>query len=241
MNEEKTNTEFIIESENFQGPLDKLLELVKKEKLNINQISLAEVTGNFLEYLTELKKDKKTSYSVLADFLVVASKLLLIKSKVLIPSLELEKEEEEDIYNLEVQLKIYSQIKEAEKKIEENWHKYPTMAEREFLTNREAIFFPGNISVKKLKESLISITEEIKKIKPVEKVKREVVNLKNKMEEVMKKISNQPTGLKSFFQKGTKNEVVILFLVVLHLFRDEKIYFEQNKRFGDIKIKKAEK
>jgi segregation and condensation protein A len=238
---EKTNKEFIVESENFQGPLDKLLELVKKEKLDINQISLAEVTGKFLEYLTELKKNETISYSVLADFLVIASKLLLIKSKVLIPSLELEEDEEEEVRNLEVQLKIYSQIKEAEKKLEEKWHKYPTMAEREFLANREAFFYPGNTSIKNIKKFLSLITEEIKKIKPVEKVKREVINLKNKMEEVMKKISNHPTGLKSFFQNGSKNEIVVLFLVVLHLFRDEKINFEQNKRFGEITIKKAEK
>lgn len=231
---------FTIETQDFQGPLDKLLELVKEEKLDINKVSLSKVTGKFLEYVTELKKSEDVPHSTLADFLVVASKLLLLKSKVLIPSLELEKEEEEDIENLEIQLKIYSRVKEAEEKLKKAWQGNSPMAAREFLAGREVIFHPGKISVSDIKKAVLKIADEIKKLKPVEKIRREVINLRNKMEEVMKRITSAPAGLKTFFQTGGKNEVVVLFLVILHLFRDKKIDLEQKEQFGEIKIKKAE-
>lgn len=231
---------FTIETQDFQGPLDKLLELVKEEKLDINKVSLSKVTGKFLEHITELKKSEDVPHSTIADFLVVASKLLLLKSKVLIPSLELEKEEEEDIENLEIQLKIYSRVKEAEEKLKKAWQENSPMAAREFLAGREVIFHPGKISASNIKKAVLKITDEIKKLRPVEKIRREVINLRNKMEEVMKRITSTPAGLKTFFQTGGKNEVVVLFLVILHLFRDKKIDLEQKEQFGEIKIKKAE-
>ncbi len=230
---------FTIATQNFQGPLDKLLELVKMEELDINEISLAKVTGEFLEYLDKLKETEGISHSILADFLVVASKLLLIKSKVLIPSLELEEEEEEEIHDLETQLKVYSKIKEAELNIKENWHKAPVMGEREFLAGHEVIFHPGKVTVANLKNSIMKVIGEIEKLRPVEKVRRDMINLKSKIKDIMKRISRQPVSFQEFSQSGKRSEVVILFLAILHLFHDEKIYFEQKKQFGEIKIRRV--
>lgn len=86
--------------------------------------------------------------------------------------------------------------------------------------------------------ALSSVIKEIKKFKPVQKIRKEVINLKDKIKDIMSRVSHQPTGLKNFFQSGSKSEIVVIFLAVLHLFRDEKIEFQQEKRFGEIHIKK---
>ena len=230
---------FTIESQNFQGPLDKLLELVQKEKLDINQVSLAKVTDAFLKYLTKLEREGEVSSRTLADFLIIVSKLLLIKSKMLVPDLVFEKDEEEEIHDLETQLKIYKHIKEAEKNIEKNWHKKLVMANREFFAGNETIFRPGNVAIKHLKHSLVEIIEEIKRFKPTEKIKREIINLKDKIKDIMERIKNSPVNFKNFYQSNNKGEIIILFLAILHLFRKEKVNLEQKERFGEIIVKKS--
>jgi segregation and condensation protein A len=229
---------YTVQVENFQGPLDKLLNLVKKEELNINQISLAKVTGDFLSYINEIQNKEKINESILADFLVIASKLILIKSKVLIPTLELDEEEEEDIEELEVQLKLYQEIKTAEINIEKKWSEKPKIFTREFLTGSEKIFSPNDVKIEDLIISIKSIIKEVKKIKPVQNIKKEVINLKDKIQDIMLRITDKPTGFKNFFQTGTKGEIVVMFLAVLHLFRNDKINFQQEERFGEIRIHK---
>ena len=94
----------------FEGPLDLLLRLIEEEKLNITEISLAHVTEQFLRYLRSQAYLKPQE---LADWLVVAAKLLVIKSHVLVPSLELPPEEREEATNLAWQLYQYKLYKEA--------------------------------------------------------------------------------------------------------------------------------
>jgi len=77
--------------EKFNGPLDRLLELIEARQLEITQINLAEVTGDFLKYIESLGSE--AGVDVFADFLVVAGKLILIKSKALLPNLDLTEEE----------------------------------------------------------------------------------------------------------------------------------------------------
>jgi segregation and condensation protein A len=199
---------------------------------------LAKVTGDFLSYINEIQNKEKINESILADFLVIASKLILIKSKVLIPTLELDEEEEEDIEELEVQLKLYQEIKTAEINIEKKWSEKPKIFTREFLTGSEKIFSPNDVKIEDLIISIKSIIKEVKKIKPVQNIKKEVINLKDKIQDIMLRITDKPTGFKNFFQTGTKGEIVVMFLAVLHLFRNDKINFQQEERFGEIRIHK---
>ena len=104
--------------EKFSGPLDILLSLIEEKKMAINEISLSQVTDQFLDYLKNLENntERETFESmeyqrILADFLVIASRLILIKSRSLLPNLVLSEEEESDIKELEERLRIYQQIK----------------------------------------------------------------------------------------------------------------------------------
>ena len=76
----------------FEGPLDLLLSLIEEQKLNITEIALAEVTEQFLNYVKQLEQIEPTS---IADYLNIAARLLVIKSKAILPSLEVEQDEEE--------------------------------------------------------------------------------------------------------------------------------------------------
>ncbi|MFI5205325.1 MAG: segregation/condensation protein A [Candidatus Paceibacterales bacterium] len=103
--------------ENYQGPLEKLLELIEEKKMEITEINLAEVTTDFLSYLQELtSKEKIDSFDginlrIIADFVAVASRLVLIKSKALLPGEKLTLEEESEIKELEERLKIYKEFR----------------------------------------------------------------------------------------------------------------------------------
>src|SRR5574343_1118658 len=101
---------FTIKTSVFEGPLDLLLSLVEKRKLFINDISLAKVTDDFISHI---QNSGQLPMEESAHFILIASSLLLIKSKSLLPTLTLTEEEEEGIHDLETRLKIYQRIKDA--------------------------------------------------------------------------------------------------------------------------------
>src|SRR3989339_2092263 len=102
--------------EQFEGPLDLLLQLIEKQKLQITEISLAKVTDQYLNYLDQNKDIPKTE---VADFLLIASKLIYLKSKYLLPDFSLA--DEEDSASLEKQLRIYRQYYEASKLVDKQF------------------------------------------------------------------------------------------------------------------------
>ncbi len=101
---------FVVKQQSFEGPLDLLLSLIEKRKLFINDISLSKVADDFIEHI---KRFEHFPLEDSAHFILVASTLLLIKSKSLLPNLALTAEEEGNIGDLELRLKVYQRIKEA--------------------------------------------------------------------------------------------------------------------------------
>ena len=101
---------FIVKQEHFEGPLDLLLTLIEKRKLFVNDIALAKVTDDFIEHIRAFDNFPLADS---ANFILIASTLLLIKSKSLLPSLDLTSEEEQSVHDLETRLKIYKEIKQA--------------------------------------------------------------------------------------------------------------------------------
>ena len=133
---------YTIKTELFSGPLEKLLELIEERKLEITAMNLAEVTGDFLNYLKNIQE--KTEPGILADFVVIASKLILIKSKALLPNLELTKDEETEIKDLETRLKIYNEFRIAAQHIKELVEKETRSYSRPLLAalGKQAVFYP---------------------------------------------------------------------------------------------------
>src|SRR3989344_6895488 len=245
--------DYEISIDTYKGPIDKLLELVEEKQLEITEISLAAVTADFLKYVEKLGKrvgEKEKGGAVfavepliLADFLVVASKLILIKSKTILPTLELTEEEASDIRDLELRLKLYQELKAPQRFIKEIWSPFPKSFGREFLKGLGPVFYPP----KKLKAD--SLVESLKKLllvlektlKPFQTIKTEVINLKKKIEEIMARIGKGPAKLHELGRSGTRSEMVVMFLAILHLIREQLILVDQVDHFEDIKIARREK
>ncbi len=246
---------FSVDTEVYKGPIEKLLELVEEKKFEITEVSLAEVTGDFLRYAETLRSapafakasagkqgdgQAEDLKSLIADFLVVASRLLLIKSRVLLPNLELDEEEEEDIRDLEIRLKLYKELKGAKEHIRDSWRNVPYTVGREFLMAKESIFLPPKgLRPSHLEEAIRQMVEVLQQfLMPEEKVKRVMVRLQDKIQEILGRLTEKPMDLGHLDGKRKREEIVMLFLAVLHLVRDHFIHVEQSEEFGSIYIRK---
>ena len=225
--------------EQFSGPLEKLLELIEARKLEITQISLADVTADFLKYVKSLPSE--TEMRVLADFLRVAAQLILIKSKALLPSLELEPEEKTDIENLEKRLKLYKEFKEAGLHMRQLWSEKNVSFSREFFIGRQPAFYPPeDLGARDLLAAIRKLAESLRELAPLdtEKIKTAIVSIEEKVEELLKRIgADSELKFSGVAKDKSKSEIIVLFLAILHLLKDRLVTIEQNATFSDIIVK----
>ena len=231
---------YTIKLKEFQGPLDLLLQLTEEKKLDITEISLGRVTDQYLKYL---KKIENIPLEDLANFLVIASRLILIKSRMLLPALEITEEEEEDIEALKRQLEEYRKFKNLARKIEEITNIKNIAYSREKCQGLKTIFYPPkNFRLEDLKTAFKKVLEEIALLE--EKLPEEGLKLKISIEEKIKKIqkelSNRIQTTFGDLTKRTKSkiDVIVNFLALLELIKQKIITAKQNQLYGDITIKK---
>lgn len=232
----------------FSGPLDLLLSLIEEKKLVINEISLSQVTDQFLEYLKKLKDEVASEnmlgaeyQRILADFLVIASRLILIKSRSLLPNLVLSEDEEGDIKELEERLKIYQQFKLLGRELSRFTKDRVPYFSREYYFNLPIIFYPPkNVS----SEELFKIYEAFVKTLPqIEKLEEQslarVITIEEKLKELTERINMATEASFADISYGVKSkiDVILTFLAILMLFRNRALEVSQDKLFGDIKIK----
>jgi len=231
-----TDNQFTIKSEIFEGPLELLLSLIEKRKLLINDVSLAKVTDDFISYL-----QNRGSYSIkdTSEFLIIASTLLLIKSKSLLPTLNLTEEEKSDMMDLELKLKIYKKIKELSLHIKNGFGK-----EMLFFPNArktEPVFSPDESMTKEnLASAIFTVIKNFPKfeIKPKLKVSK-VISLEEMIGNLTTRIkSSLKMSFKDFsgMGKADKVNVIVSFLAMLELVKQGLIEAEQNDKFGDINM-----
>lgn len=241
-------TTYELKLEQFSGPLGKLLELIEAQKLEVTEISLAQVTDDFLKYLKTLEE---VHASVIADFIVIASRLIFLKSKVLIPNLVLTEEEESEIKDLERRLKLYQEFKPALKYVSDLWNKNGREFSRPYFLNlgdaisidHKSIFYPGNsLSQATLQGSLQKIFETIKNLElESQTIKEKIVTIEEKMQEIVKRLElSGGMSFKTLAEKMPVSEIIAIFLAILHLAREQRILIEQEGNFSDIMISKSE-
>jgi segregation and condensation protein A len=228
-----------VKIEQFEGPLDLLLQLIENQELDITAVSLAKVTEQFLGYVKSLQDKNPLS---LANFLAIAAKLLVIKSKALLPNLELDLEEEETAFDLTQQLLLYKKYKEAARFLKCLDLKRRQSWVREVELNDRITFLPDpDITVENLGLSLRSLAEELKEIVRLpQKVMAQVVSITEKIEHIQKLISDKiETSLSDLIKESKdKTEVIVTFLALLELIKQRVLVVEQEKIFSDITIKK---
>ncbi len=229
-----------IKVEQFEGPLDLLLQLIEDQELDITALSLANVTEQFLDFVKKLQQKDPTN---LADFLVIAAKLLVIKSKALLPTLELGIEEEESAFDLTQQLIIYKKYKEVAKHFKKlDAHRKQSWTRDVELSDRVTFLPDPEINPNILAGSLKKLATELKDIvKLPQQVMTEIVSITDKIEHIQKLISEKiETSLASLLKDAkSKTEVVVTFLAVLELVKQRILVVSQDELFSDIMIKRS--
>jgi len=228
-----------VSTQQFTGSLDLLLQLVEKKNLAITELSLAQVTQEYVAFLNE---QEEINPEDLADFLVIASTLLLIKSRSLLPSLVLAPEEETEIMDLETRLKIYKLYKEAGGKIKEMFKKEIYVLNRPSWKNIEPKFSPpSNCSLESLSLAFLKILKEIQteKAQPLaEKKIQKIASLEERIKELIQKITSGKMFrlLDLTKEKQNKIDLILTFLAALHLAKQKIIKIKQKDNFGEIWI-----
>ncbi len=231
--------QYQIKLEKFEGPLFLLLELIEKRKLCINDVSLAEIADQYLSHLKELRGFPMEE---VANFVSVASTLILIKSTSLLPFFELSEEETGDIKELPRRLQFYCFIRDLAKKLEGVFGQTMLFEREAFIGINPGFVEPKNLTKEKLFSTLKEIISNlpIKEIFP-ETIVKKTISLEKKVEELISRIKQQiEISFADAFNtnKIEKIEIIVGFLAVLELIKQGIITAEQNILFENFKIKK---
>jgi len=228
-----------VKTEVFEGPLDLLLTLVEKRKLFINDISLASVTDDYIAYIKDLTI---FPISQAANFILIASSLLLLKSKSLIPALTLTEEEEESIEDLERRLGLYKKYKTLSRHILERFGKHILFSKSPARTKDPFFSPPDDLTVKLVAESVQDVLHNFPQKAIVPKaVVQKVISLEEMINRLTKRITE---GMKTTFKefagvgKEEKIHIIMSFLAMLELVKQGVIAVSQEQLFSDITIAK---
>ncbi len=232
---------FTIKTPAFEGPLDLLLNLVEKKKLFINDIALSKVTDDFIVHIQNFEA---MPIGDSAQFILIASTLLLIKSKSLLPSLALTEEEEEGIHDLETRLKIYKRIKDASNSIQEMFGEQIIFAQSQS-RSIEPVFSPHqSMNLLSLAQSIKDIIKSLPKKENIPKaVIRKVISLEETIDNLTKRITQGLRMKFSEFSSAHKEEkvnVIVSFLAMLELVKQGIINVSQENNYGDIHMESKE-
>ncbi len=223
--------------EKFEGPLDLLLQLVDQEKLSITEIALAKVTEQFFSYLDKLEKNRPEE---LADFLVVAARLIYLKSHHLLQYAY--PEEEENGPGLADQLKLYKQYVDASKVVNSLWeaNKIAYGRTEPPVKNKEFVL-PSNAAVKNLHDSIVYLLSRLKPMEALPKVTIDhSVSIKQKIDAIRNLLkSGKELNFKNILSSAqNKTEVIVSFLAILELVKQQSVRFRQVNSFEDLLVVK---
>lgn len=239
--------QYTIKIENFEGPLDLLCHLVDKNKMDICDIKIAIITDQYLEYLTKMREK---NLEVTSEFIVMASKLIYLKSKSLLPSV-IEENPEENEFDLVKLLLEYKQYKEytfsLRERLDVYYKRFYKMPEKVELPKAklEKDYSPDVIPqvyadfMKRENEKKNLQADNIKKLAISEKY-----TVQSKIREIIKELIKKPKFVfnKLFnTKKKEKTEVITAFLSLLELSKMSRIKVSQDSLFGDISVEKIKK
>ena len=243
--EHKVN--YHLKTEQFEGPLDLLLSLIEKRKLFIGDFALAKVAD---EYIAHIRKFENFPMNDVANFLLVASTLVLIKSKSILPELNLSDEEESDIDDLKRRLAMYELFRGLAQEIRERYGK-EIIFERSGRPEMATVFAPDKrLSAAQMGASMREVLSALpKKIILPKATVRKVVSI----EEMMTRLAARVTqtlktsfGQFSRYEKGRvlpkeeRVEIIVSFLAMLELVKQGVVHVTQREDFGDIDIETHE-
>ena len=242
--------EMTVKLQVFEGPLDLLLYLLEKNKVNIYDIPIVEITDQYMEYIDEMRQ---RDLEVMSEFLVMAATLLSSKAKMLLPKKKNEDEEEvdprEELVQQLLEYKMYKymayELKDRQIDAEKSMYKKPTIPE-EVKSYEEPVNLDElvkGITLQKLNKIFKDVMKkQVDKVDPIRskfgKIEKEEFSLEEKMLYVENYALNRSKfSFKNLLEEqSSKTEIIVTFLAILELMKSGKIYISQEEIFGDICI-----
>lgn len=236
--------QYTIKMENFEGPLDVLCHLIDKNKMDICDVKISEITDQYIEFLNQMEE---MNLDITSEFIVMAARLIYLKSKSLLPSII--EEDEENEYDLISMLLEYKKYKEFTFSLKERFELYS----QRYYKIPDNIKFPPE-KINKIYESTLIPTlynnlilrEETKRNVNAENINRLAVNekvtIRSKIKEILKElIRNKSFIFNKLFntKKKSRVEIVTAFLSLLELSKLNRINITQSKLFGDINVTRS--
>ena len=234
----------------FEGPLDLLLHLIDKNKIDIYDIPIVMITEQYMEYIRQMEME---DMNIMSEFLLMAATLLDIKCKMLLPKEVDEEGEEEDpraeLVQKLLEYKMYKymsfKLKDRQFNAEKNMYKAPTIPE-EILQHQEPLDYSvllGDMNLQKLHKIFKeTVKRKEDKIDPIRsqfgKIEKDEINLDEKTAYIESYVAkNQKMSFRDLLEKqNSKMEVIVTFLVILELMKIGVVQIEQNDIFDDILI-----
>lgn len=231
----------IIKIDKFEGPLYLLLQMIEQDQLDITEVSLVKIAD---QYIAFIKGNANIDPEHIADFLVVAAKLLLLKSRALLPYLY--PTEDEEVDDFEAQIKMYKEFLEATKTISKLLGANRAMFAREF--SKQSLVLDGFTPPQKLiiTDLPLICAEVYARLKPAEALGSativEHINIDDKMSEVKQLLSRKINFFfKDFIGKAkSKTEVIVGFLAILELMKQREVIIEQLATFDEIEVQRIQ-
>lgn len=226
---------YTVRTSAFEGPFNLLLELIEKRKLLVNDLSLSQVTDDFIQHV---KSQAQFPMEDATEFIAVAATLLLIKSKSLIPDLQLSSEEEEDVDDLKKRLIAYEKAREASRTLSQLFGRSVMVSAGERAP--DVMFAPSkDLSVAALQSALREVLTALEKEAVLPEVRvRPMVTIEQMMDNLMDRVQKALTLSFKEFSGDAKEkvEVIVSFLAMLELVKQGAIAVEQGGTFQDIRI-----
>lgn len=230
---------FTVRAGEHEGPLELLLDLIERRKLLVNELALSQVTDDFI---THVRSHEHFPVEATANFISIAATLLLIKSKSLIPDLELTDEEEEDVEDLKRRLAAYEKAREAARELSRIFGR-SVMVERGDIPP-VPVFAPSrDLSAEALGKALAEALNALEKQKELPEARiRPMVTIEEMMDRLTDRVQRALTlSFKDFAGDAKeKVEVIVSFLALLELVKQGAVDAEQHAHFGDIQIRNSQ-
>jgi len=232
--------DYSVKTSVFEGPLDLLLELVTQRKLFVNDVSLSQVTDDFVTYI---EQHEELPIGESAEFIVIASTLMLIKSRSLLPTLTLTEEEEESIHDLEDRLVLYARTKELSIGLKSIFGKR-IIFEKLPPKSPVVVFSPDSkTDTTNLLTALEAVLASLPKVEVLPKVTvKKVISLEEMIERLAERISKAAKfsfrdfhGVEGELTHEKKVSIIVGFLAMLELVKRGAIRVSQEGQ-GEIEI-----
>lgn len=225
----------------FEGPLDLLLHLIKKSNIDIYDISLVEITNQYLDYINKMEE---LNLDIASEYLVLASELLQYKSSMLLPKKEETLDDYEEDFKSElikklVDYKKYKEVCETFKVLEENRSNFYTKTPSDISLYSEKSLNNDNVTVDDLIDAFKKFMERREFEKPLNtKITTKELSVSDRVVEIRNILRNKKSvNFMELFTRRDKSYVVVTFLSILEMAKDLEISIEQDNNFNDIIIK----